>query len=118
VTEYATLDGFYLADARRPFSGEADFGVHWHDGGRDWPRWRVSYIQATGEVYAVRQYGSPLGPVRVLGVIRPDPVLPGPGRNGLYYRTLDAILDGWADPEVSGFDLAWVSAQLARRGGR
>ena len=113
--EYASLEAFYDDQPRRRASGEADYGVHWHVHRRcRFPLWRVSYIQATGEVYAVQQHGA--CPVRVLGIIPPDPVEP---RDQLlyyrntYYRTLDKILEGWAEPDVSGFDLAWVERKLA-----
>lgn len=114
TTEYPTLKAFYDADARREPSREADYGAHWTDAHGGWPYWRVSYIQATGEVYAIAQSAGQGGPVRVLGTVRPDPVLPGAsGRNQLWYRTLEHILDGYADPDVTGRDLAWVAGRLA-----
>ena len=105
-------------DAARGQSREVDYGIHWHTGATLWPQWRLSYLQATGEVYALRLSGNPPGPVRVLGIVPPDPD-PGPGfpagslrvwQERRYYRTLDAILDGWADQE--GLDLAWAEARL------
>ena len=114
TTEFPSLAEFYAGRPERACSGEADYGVHWHVSGRDWPRWRVSYVQATGEVYACEQRGACR--VRVLGVVPPDPderTSASGYRGGTYYRTLDAILDGWADPDVSGFDLAWIEAKLA-----
>jgi hypothetical protein len=106
---YGSIDGFYGARPERITSGEADYGVHWRDRNRDWPRWRVSYIQVTGEVYATCTGGQANGEVRVLGIVPADPVRPGE----VYYRTLDRILDGWADPKVSGFRLSWVAERLA-----
>jgi hypothetical protein len=116
-TEYPTIGDFYDADRtnRRRHSPEADFGVQWTEAGtRGWPRWRVSYIEHTGEVYAACQKSGPIGPVRLLGVV---PVTPR--SEGLpYYRELDAILDGWADPDVSGFDLAWITRTLTEHRNR
>lgn len=104
-TEFADLDAFYLDDPRRWTSREADYGVMWRDAGFSrfsGPQWRVSYIQATGEVYAL----SSRGPVRVLGVVPADD---GPDWN----RTLRAILGNWADPAVNdGFNLTWVAGRL------
>lgn len=85
-TEYPSLEAFYAGRPERARSGEADYGVHWRAGGRDWPRWRVSYVQATGEVYAFEQAAK--SRVRVLGVIPPDDPADdprGPGRLGRYY---------------------------------
>jgi hypothetical protein len=115
MTEFAGRDEFELDNPWRHFSPESDYGVHWRDGQHAWPQWRVSYIRDTGEVYAIEQSG--LLRVRLLGTVKPD-LVPA-GRDDLtYYRTLDAILDGWADPDVSGFDLGWVAARLARAGAR
>ena len=124
ASEYASLEAFYDGQPERRTSGEADFGVHWHAGGKRWPGWRVSYVQATGEVIAVEQYGK--CQVRVLGVVQPDPDERFASKDeaggiawsdrhgrGTYYDTLDRILDGWAEPDVSGHDLAWVERRLA-----
>jgi hypothetical protein len=123
---FPSIEAFYDARPERRTSGEADYGVQWQANGLRWPKWRVSYIQATGEIYADRQSSGPerwAGTVRVLGVVPPDPG-PGPGAAGSlqwnhenrYYRTLDVILDGWADPDISGHDLAWVEQRLAAAG--
>ena len=75
----------------------------------------MSYIQATGEVYAAEQWGPCR--VRVLGIVPPDPDerrwdgSPWEGKH--YYRTLNQILDGWADPDITSHDLAWVEQRLA-----
>lgn len=115
---YPTLAAFYGARPERRRSPEVDYGVHWRDGRQLWPEYRVSYVQATGEVYAVRQAGRGGNAVRVLGVVPPDEdtrreTRPW-DRAAAYYRTLEGILDGWADDEVSGFDLAWVEARLTQ----
>jgi len=94
---FPNIETFYDEDPQRRRSGESDYGVWWTNGGR-WPNWRVSYIQATGEVYAK----SVEGPVEILGIVPPDP---GPH----YYRTLDKLLEGWSE---AGLDLSWVRKRL------
>ena len=103
---YPTLDEYYDADPRRRWSGEADYGVHWRLAGWEY-RWRVSYVQATGEVYAVHQ-GSTIGPVFVLALVEPDVVNEG----STYYDTVDGILDGWAQQCGHPDSLRWVKDRL------
>jgi hypothetical protein len=113
---YASIDDFYRANPERRRSGEADYGVHWRVAGCDNLRWRVSYVHATGEVYATP--ANEQGAVTVLGVVPPDP-MSDPRRDGeIYYRTLDEVLDGcgWAVPDVSGHDLQWVEDRLTAAG--
>ena len=99
---YPSVEAFYAADPRRRNSPEAYYGVWWREEGSAGP-WRVSYIQATGEVYAEERGGK--GRVEVLGIIPPDNLTPG----AIYYRTLDHILHGWA---YAGH-LSWVRERLA-----
>lgn len=112
-----TLEEFYSNNEARRRSPEADFGVWWRNGSSLEP-WRVSYIQATGEVYAVKQRGN--DEVQVLGVVPPDPDerRPQPGetrwnlRKGTYYRTLDRILEGWVEHCGQPRGLEWVREKL------
>ena len=99
------LESFYSAGTNRRDSEEFDYGFHWRQGTDLADRWRVSYIRATGEVYATREY-RPL--VVVLGVVPPDEAEGGP-----YYRTLEHILDGWADHCGKPGGLEWVRDRLA-----
>jgi len=112
VTTYRSLEEFYGANPARRASGEADYGVWWL-GDSPRPHWRVSYVHATGEVYAA-QLG---GEVEVLGVVPPDEehigALDQPWEP--YYRTLDKILDGWAEHCGQPGGLAWVRERLARQ---
>jgi len=110
--EYPTLSAFYSARPERRRSPEIDRGLDWRDGEPSRARWRVSYLQATREIYAVRMTGGIPGPVRLLGAIPVGPgTVPRPDR---YYRqALDQALEGWEDPAISGNDLAWVERQLA-----
>jgi hypothetical protein len=110
--EWPSIEAFWLDDIRRWGSMQADFGVHWRELPRRWPPWRVSHLQATGELIAVCQRSVPggSGPVRLIAVIPADPREPGE----VWYRTLERMLDGWAD--APGGDLAWISRRLAARG--
>ena len=104
---YANLDAFYDDNPERRRSGEADYGCWWRDGQSDYPRYRVSYVQKTGEVYAV-QLGNE-AKVEVLGIVPPDD-------DRIYYRTLDRILEGWADHIHEPGSLNWVRGKLSERG--
>lgn len=114
-SKYQSLSEFYAADPRRASSGEADYGCWWM-ADSPWPKFRVSYVRATGEVYALKLGDRPLGDrpgegrVEVLGVVPPD-------KGEHYYATLDRILDTWA--EHCGSDLhglSWVQERLALYG--
>ena len=102
---FPDLETFYSAGVNRRRSQESDYGVHWRQGADLSDRWRVSYIQATGEVYARREYSSL---VALLGVVPPDE-----GEGGPWYRTLERILDGWADRCGKPGGLEWVRGRLA-----
>lgn len=67
VRRYPSLERFYLADERRVRAVEVDFGAHWRT---EWglPTWRVSWVEDTGELIAVRLWSDPQGrsPVHVI----------------------------------------------------
>lgn len=103
---YANIEEFYAENNDRRTSGEADYGVWWTENGKAWPKWRVSYIHKTGEVYAVQLVGgSTDGIVKLLGVVPPDD-------DKIYYKTLDLILDGWAEEIHNPSSLVWVERKL------
>jgi hypothetical protein len=101
---YACLEAFYNSapPAQRRYSPELDFGVHWTDLPLPGeipaalPRWRVSWIEHTGEVYAARDAG---GPVRVYGRIH--------GRN-----QIEVALDGWARHCGGRGSLWWLEQRM------
>ena len=75
----------FMKDPSRKRSPEVDFGAHWrlaHDPG-GYP-WRVSWIERTGELYAV-ELGSPERDRRVI-VLGHYPNL----------EEVEAALEGWA----------------------
>ena len=99
------LIAFYAENPERNLSGEVDYGVWWLDGTKTFPRYRVSYIQATGEIYVINQSTQE---VQVLGVVLADE------GEWYYYETLDKILDGWAEKCGQPNGLQWVKEQLHR----
>ena len=100
---YPSLEAFYNANESRRRSPEADYGVWWTEASRRWPKWRVSYVKQTGEVYAVQTTSA--GHVAVLGIVPPDD-------GEIYYQTLDRILKDWADHCGQPGGLAWVMERL------
>ena len=111
ATRYESLESFYQQNTERRYSGEAEYGCHWtllneNDSVMTAPRWRVSYVRNTGEVYAVvlsRQEA----PLYVLAVVPPDDVDYNDFRRP-YYGTLEKILDGWAERCAKPNSLPWV----------
>ena len=100
---YPNIEAFYSEDERRRRSGECDYGVWWR-GDVSIPTYRISYVQATGEVYAI-QLTSGYDAAEVLAVIAPD-------EGDIYYRTLDRILEGWPDQCGEIGSLSWVRERL------
>lgn len=60
---FATIEDFYADDELRRRSMERDYGVWWKDdaGGN----WRVTWVEATGEIYALRLGPTKTGEVRI-----------------------------------------------------
>jgi len=101
---FSSIEEFYADNEVRRNSPEADYGVWWTSP-RDPGYWRVSYIQATGEVYAVLVRG---GTVEILGTVSPDTDAVGE----VYYRYLNRILKGWADVCGTATSLEWVRRKI------
>jgi hypothetical protein len=99
LNTYPTTEAFYAESSARERSPEVDFGVMWH-GDSPWPQYRVSWVEATGELYALCLARGAGDKVRVLGVVR--------GR-----ETVDALLAGWA--ELADSNLDWITARLEER---
>ena len=110
--QHQSLEAFYGEDETRRRSPEADYGCWWLNGANHFERWSVSYIQMTGEVYAK---SNQRGIVEVLGIVPPDPDVRH--SNGLpygktYYRTLDKLLEGWAEHCGRPGGLEWIRERL------
>jgi hypothetical protein len=109
------LEDFYAADPRRRHSEELEFGTDWQEAGA---RTEVSWLEATGEIYAMRD---PLGHLNsdLFGDMSVSPV-PGnvltvevlgvvPGRD-----RAAAVMSGWETAMTSGENsLAWVRDRIA-----
>jgi hypothetical protein len=76
----------WIDEPKRARSGEVDFGVWWTLAGneREFPRWRVSWIKDTGELYACQPAKDKL---IVLGVI--------PER-----QAVEQVLEDWGNSEI------------------
>ena len=109
------LEQFYDADPRRRHSEELEFGTDWHEGRA---RTQVSWVEATGELYAMRD---PLGGLAtdVIGDMRATPVSDEqltievlgtvPGREAVV-----AVMSGWEHAMPAGPDsLSWVRDRVA-----
>lgn len=57
----------FISDDARKKSREIDLGVHWHRPNRPFPRYRISWIEATNEVYAVSVIPNENREVTILG---------------------------------------------------
>jgi hypothetical protein len=100
---YASLDTFYAAGGeRRTLSLEHDFGVMWREGTRRRPRYRVSWIEATGELYALAlSEFEHQRKVELLGVVDT-------------HAQVEQLLMGWEALSYGESTLEWVRERAAR----
>ena len=112
---FDSLDHYYNDKKERRTSPEADYGSQWQDPssirGQYGNAFRVSYLQATGEVYASRNADSPgTSLLIVLGIHPPDVTNAKPG---IYYSSLDNLLTGWPQTSRTPQGLQWIRNKLA-----
>lgn len=107
---YPTLRAFYDDDLRRCRSEETDYGSLWRVTGSPYT-WRVSYVKATGEIYAV-QLRRCEGPVYVLGVVPPDPEDRRSWPRRHYYDTLDRVLEGHPKAARNPDAFGWIRGRI------
>ena len=100
-----SLDQLYSEDPRRQRSRESDFGVQWHEEAAG-PRFLVSWIEATGELYALRQ--DPSHTVELLGRV-PRSGHPDPLRSDLI---VEAVLAGWEHRCGQPGSLDWACERI------
>jgi hypothetical protein len=93
VFTYESLEVFYRSDERRRQSVEVDSGVWWRES-QPWPTYRVTWILATGELYAVAAVPG-RDRVELLGHF---------GARG----AVEEALRGWADRCGELGSLGWV----------
>jgi hypothetical protein len=109
------LEAFYDADPRRRTSEELEFGSDWTDSGA---RTQVSWVEDTGEIYAMRD---PLGGLMsdVIGDVRATPV----AEEQLTVEVLGvvdgreavaAVMSGWQAAMVADDNsISWVRDRIA-----
>lgn len=96
---HSTLEVYYRGDpAYRERSPEVDFGVWWAEA-RGFPRYRVSWVQGTGELYALNHT---TGAVTILAVL--------PTR-----EEADCVLAGWGEHCGPG-GMEWLRAVVRAAG--
>lgn len=104
---FQDIEEFYSDNEERRFSGEADYGVWWKSGHEDHSSYRISYVEKTGEIYIVEEGFKNKGFIALLAIVPPDN-----REGGLYYRTLETILEGWADMCGKPNGIEWVKERL------
>lgn len=97
---WINIEGFYADDERRRRSGEVDYGVMWTTDAYHWPRYRVSYVIDTGELYALCLSH---GPVELLGVF-------------IDREACERALAGWAEACGEPHSLEWVRRRAREHG--
>jgi hypothetical protein len=126
MTDLVHVRDAFESVERRRFSPEWDFGVHWQfsDRGPEWPRYRVSWILETGELYAVANTGPDARNVHVLAVVEKVGDYPYPSDSAGGYSSgrawttfkdaqeIERLMDGWAD---EGRSLDWIRRRVADR---
>lgn len=115
LQRFPSVDAFYDDDERRRHSPEWDYGVWWRATADErWPRWRVSWVCETGDLYATRCAGR--GIVLRLGNVPPLGAYPyglGSEAWGAWHREqpVERLLAGWAEGDET---LGWILDRLAR----
>jgi hypothetical protein len=97
---FATLRDFRGAHPARGRGPEVDYGAPWLTG-RFGPAYRVAWLPATGELFAVRVGPDPAGGVEILAHV-PDGAL------------LEEMLRGWRDACGTFDSMRWLRARVAR----
>lgn len=75
----------------RKFSPELDFGVHWREPWKEWPTFRVSWVEKTGELYGVEQIPEADSPNRRFVVLSKFPTR----------EEVEQFMKGWAEEPMT-----------------
>jgi hypothetical protein len=114
LATFADEEAFFRADERRRRSGESDYGVWWRD--ELGAVWRVSFVHATGEVYALHQGPPTMTPMgRDLVMVSASAGVDGPLlvlAAGLTEAETEARLEGWAEMCGRPNSLGWIRERL------
>jgi hypothetical protein len=105
-----TITRFYGTDPRRRHSRETELGRAWTDGAEPDHFFSVTYVEDTGEVYAMRsglRAPPPLidgfavedSPVEILGVVGPN-------------QDIESRLRGWEEAQSRPNSLSWLRSLL------
>jgi hypothetical protein len=98
---WRSLAEFYEQKPVRRYSREVDFGSWWRED--DGPAWRVTYVAATGELYAVCLAGLWCDYDGQVELLNGQPIsLAG----------AEGMLTGWADVCGDTCSLGWVRERL------
>ena len=108
IRRYESLELFYAGDERRVRSVEVDFGVWWRSSLGEWPTWRISWVEDTGELIAVKLEVGPMqprqgGPVHVLATALVE------------LEDAQELLDGWEDVCGGSGSLDWARERCGAR---
>lgn len=109
---YSSTYSFYLDDKRRAHSREKTYGTSWRTEG--WAgTCRVSFVEATDEVYAVYQDGdSEFDGMVVVFPVAVGP--PAPQQELPFHHLVDMLLKGWEEVENEGLpnSFRWVVSRI------
>jgi hypothetical protein len=102
-TVYASLEEFFAQRPERRDSPQVEFGIMWREGTRKQPRYRVAWLEATGELYSLGlSEHEPLCKVELLGQVRNR-------------ETLEMALSGWEALPYAETTLEWVRTQISMK---
>lgn len=109
------IEEFYDADPRRRASEELEFGRDWHDD--TGARFELSWVEDTGELYAMREPVEPItqDPFGDVGIadlptklVTVELLATIEGRD-----VIQRVLDDWHDAMAEPNSIAWVRERLA-----
>lgn len=104
VQSWPHVASFYADDERRRLSTETDFGVLWREGPNQATTYRISHVDDTRELYAVRLTtdvgGEPVGELSLLA-------------EDVTVEEVELMLEGWEDVCGTGDSYEWARSRLA-----
>ncbi len=109
------IEEFYAADERRRSSAEYEFGRDWHDA--HGMRCELVWVEATGELYTLREPGAPAPLIDPFGDVIPttmatEDVTVHVLGTVASLAEVERLLDGWKRQMPKPNSLAWVLGRL------